>query len=81
MTTKDKSTELKIEFANKEAAAHFMSWLCESGEQQYWNWMECREDDQLPEDDGIDITAIDFDYDLKKHTIKTTLGRLLGDKV
>lgn len=71
MTKKAKTTEVKINFANKEAAAHFMSWLCGSGEQQYWNWMEYRE----AKNDG-DITAIDFDYDFKRFLVKTVIGRL-----
>jgi hypothetical protein len=70
--TESKSTEVKIQFASKHAAEHFMEWLCGSGEQEYWNWMEYRED----EEDG-DITAIELDYDFKKHTITTTLGRIV----
>lgn len=82
-------TILSIKFANEDAAMHFASWLCESGEQQYWNWMEIRE----KEDDG-DITATEFHYhgeedktkaktDSKRYgkfmydnTIRTTIGRL-----
>lgn len=82
-------TDIIIKFANKTAAHHFAIWLCESGEQQYWNWMEYRED----EEDG-DITVIDFEYhgeedktkaenDPKRYgkfmcdnTIRTTVGRL-----
>jgi len=63
---KEKSV-LKIEFDNPEAARHFALWLCESGEQQYWQWMECREDD---EDEG-DITALKFDY----HNTKVVKGK------
>lgn len=84
-----KETTLKIVFANEEVAMHFASWLCGSGEQQYWRWMEYREE----EEDG-DITAIDFEYhgpeDKTKaktdptrygefmcdNTIRTTVGRL-----
>lgn len=50
-------TDLVIKFDNKEAADHFASWLCGSGEQQYWQWMECREE----EDEG-NITALQFHY-------------------
>lgn len=71
---KTKPIEIKIQFANKKAAQHFMSWLSNSGEQQYWDSMEYRE---TKEDD--DITSVDFDYDFKKHTIKTTLGRITKD--
>lgn len=63
--------EVKISFANEEAARHFMIWLSEQGEQDYWTWMECREQ----EEDGK-ITAVRFDYDTKDFTIETTLGRL-----
>lgn len=81
--------ELKIQFANKKALHHFASWLCGSGEQQYWNWMEVRE----AEEDG-NITALEFDYhgeedksraktDPKRYksfmcdnTIRTTCGRM-----
>jgi hypothetical protein len=86
---KDKETTIKIIFANEEAAHHFAIWLCESGEQQYWEWMEYRE----REEKG-DITAVSFHYhgpeDESKeendparygefmcdNTIRTTLGRL-----
>lgn len=54
-------TTLKIEFDNSEAAMHFATWLCESGEQSYWNWMEYRE-----EEENGPITATSFDY----HTIE-----------
>lgn len=84
---------LIIKFANKEAANHFAHWLCGSGEQQYWNWMEYRES----EENG-DITATEFHYhgeedktkeitDPKRYgkfmcdnTIRTTCGRLDKDK-
>jgi hypothetical protein len=64
------SNVLKIEFSNKMALEHFKSWLCEQGEQNYWVWQECREQ----EEDG-DITAIRFDYS-GEDTIKTICGRL-----
>lgn len=50
------SVKLVIEFDNEEAAYHFGSWLCGSGEQNYWQWMEYREE----EEEG-DITAF-FEY-------------------
>lgn len=53
--------KLTVEFDNEEALDHFAIWLCESGEQQYWEWMAVRE----TEEDG-DITAVDFDYHNKK---------------
>lgn len=82
-------TDLVIKFASKEASDHFASWLCGSGEQQYWQWMECRED----EEDG-DITATSFHYHgvedetkaetdtarygefMCDNTIRTTCGRM-----
>jgi hypothetical protein len=36
--------EIKIQFATEAAALHFATWLCEAGEQDYWNWMDCRDD-------------------------------------
>jgi len=49
--------ELTFKFDSPEAALHFKSWLCEQGEQDYWLWMECQE-----EDEEGDITGLDFDY-------------------
>jgi hypothetical protein len=84
-----KKSTLKIEFENPEALHHFAVWLCESGEQKYWDWMEIRES----EEDGP-ITAVDFEYfpilDASKpetddarygyfvgdDTVRTTCGRL-----
>jgi len=77
---KDKETTIQIKFANKEAAKYFAEWLCGAGEQDYWNWMECREEDE----DG-NITVIDFNYHGKDkenpkfmvdNIIRTTCGRL-----
>jgi len=56
---------LKIEFDNKDALMHFATWLCEGGEQDYWQWMECRED----EEDG-NITAVQFHYHGKEDETK-----------
>jgi hypothetical protein len=82
-------TSITIEFDNEEAAHHFAVWMCESGEQQYWQWMEYREQ----EEDG-DITALQFNYhgiedetkaedDTERYgefmcdnTIRTTCGRM-----
>ena len=49
--------EITIKFDSEKAAHHFAAWLCGSGEQQYWEWMEYRE----AEEDG-NITAVRFDY-------------------
>lgn len=48
---------LAFQFDNPEAMNHFWRWLCESGEQQYWDYMQYREE----EEDG-DITGLFFDY-------------------
>lgn len=66
----------KIEFffENDETAAHFMSWLCGMGEQDYWNWMDVREG----EEDGK-ITAINFDYDFENYKVYTQSGRTTDD--
>lgn len=79
-------TELKIEFDSPEALRHFAFFLCDShAEQLYWEWMECREQEE-PEGD---ITALHFHYhgDPEKKTkrkqppfmpdnvIRTTCGR------
>ena len=85
-------TDLIIKFPNHEAAEHFASWLCGSGEQQYWEWMVYREE----EEDG-DITATRFHYHgeedetkaqndpdrygefMEDNIIRTTVGRLDKD--
>lgn len=74
-----KETTVSIKFANEEAADHFSTWLCESGEQSYWDWMECREQ----EEDG-DITAINFHYhgeedETKAHTDPNRYGKFMSD--
>lgn len=48
---------LTIIFENERALMHFKSWMCGSGEQSYWEWMEARES----EEDG-NITALNFNY-------------------
>jgi hypothetical protein len=53
----DKKHTVKINFDNKEAAKGFLTWLCEQGEQDYWTWQECREQEETG-----DITATNFDY-------------------
>ena len=57
MPRSDKTT-LTLQFDNPEAMNHFWRWMCESGEQQYWDYMTYRED----EEDG-DITGLIFNYD------------------
>lgn len=58
-TALPKPATVQITFANEAAADHFAQWLCGSGEQHYWNWMEAREADDA---DSGDITAVAFDY-------------------
>ena len=76
MSKNDK--DLVIKFATKKARDHFASWLCESGEQEYWDWMEYHEQEEKGK-----ISVVEFDYHgdgkfLHDNTIRTTLGRL-GD--
>lgn len=80
MKTENEKKIVTIEFSNEAAAKHFASWLCGSGEQQYWDWMEIRES-EMDEDDEGDITAINFDYHSLNDNkfgvkIKTECGRL-----
>lgn len=88
--SKKKKNVLKIEFDSQDALENFASWLCGSGEQQYWQWMECQEE----EEENGNITALEFHYhgpedetkaknDPKRYgkfmcdnTIRTTCGRL-----
>ena len=65
------SKRLVFEFGSPEAALHFKEWLCGSGEQHYWDWMEHRE-----QDDEGDITALSFNYHTGDDTIPTKCGRL-----
>lgn len=71
--------EVKFVFDNAETAEHFLSWLCDQGEQDYWEWMRCREDEEKGP-----ITAVKFDYhggtmkgsEFGKHPIVCESGRL-----
>ncbi len=72
---------------NKAAADHFLTWLCESGEQEYWNWMRHREDpDSLcfnTKTDHGPITIVDFNYHSTGKfgsPVIGTLGRLDEDE-
>ncbi len=74
--------EVKFVFDNEKTAKHFIRWLCGSGEQHYWNWMESRESEE-----SGDITATKFDYwngtkdgaQFGKGKIVATSGRLTDD--
>jgi|CXWL01.1.fsa_nt_gi hypothetical protein len=45
---------LKIEFPSQEALKEFTTWLCESGEQSYWEWMDNQDEER--------IYKVDFEY-------------------
>lgn len=82
-------TKLTIEFDSQSCLEHFASWLCNSGEAQYWEWMEYRE-----QEESGNITATQFHYHgiedqtkeitdasrygefISDNTIRTTCGRL-----
>jgi hypothetical protein len=65
-----KGNKLVFEFASPEAANHFKHWLCGQGEQDYWIWMEYREQEEKG-----DITAVAFDY-FNGENIPAKCGRL-----
>lgn len=70
-----RQTSLTFQFDNADAMNHFWRWLCESGEQHYWDYMSYREGDE----DG-DITVLNFDYArARKGLITTTAGRFTGE--
>ena len=57
MSEPKESPQVTIKFKTKAAAKHFVAWLDGQGEQDYWTWMECREQ----EEPGQDIKA-NFTY-------------------
>lgn len=59
--------EITIKFDNEAAATHFALWLCESGEQHYWDWMEYREGEE-----DSNITATSFHYHGEENDTKST---------
>lgn len=61
---------IKLE-GDKRVIKHFMSWLCGQGEQDYWMWMEHRE-----QETKANITAVRFDYDFNGAVITAEVGRL-----
>lgn len=63
--------EVKIKFASRKAAEHFMHFLDGHGEQVYWDWMSEQE-----QEDSDEITAIKLKYNFKNLEIDTQLGRL-----
>lgn len=54
---KNAKHQLVMDFDNEDALKHFALWLCEAGEQDYWEWMKARELEQ-----GGHITAVQFHY-------------------
>lgn len=64
-----------IDLGSEEAATHFAHWLCGQGEQDYWIWMEYRE-----QEEAGDITAVGFEYDYKNAEIKGVMGRLTNEE-
>lgn len=75
MSKSNKST-VTIEFSNPDAAEHFVRWLGGQGEQDYWYWMECRE-----QEENGDITALRFDWKWDDPCdVKTKCGRLDNGK-
>lgn len=73
---KIKGSKLTFDFDNEEACNHFKLWLCEQGEQSYWEWMQYREEEEL---DKKDITGIEFEY-WEGQVIKVSCGRMDDDK-
>jgi hypothetical protein len=72
-------TTISITFDNAKAARHFALWLCDAGEQDYWTWMEYREQEEKG-----NITATSFHYhgeeDLSKEkTDPTRYGKFMCD--
>lgn len=81
MSDAPKETTLQIRFANEAAAKHFAHWLDGAGEQMYWEWMQCRED----EEEG-DITALRFHYHGEEDQTKavndpTRYGEFMADNI
>jgi hypothetical protein len=70
-----RQSSLTFQFDNPDAMDHFWRWLCESGEQLYWDYMSEREADE----DG-DITVLRFDYGkARKGLVTTKCGRFTGE--
>ncbi len=73
---KDWISNVLFQFDSEESANHFWRWMCESGEQQYWDYMSYRE----MEEDG-DITGISFDYSkADSGLVKVKSGRFTENK-
>jgi hypothetical protein len=63
-----KPTKVVIEFPTQEHAEHFVSWMCNSGEQDYWQALEHSESN---------LPSPMFDYEYKAtnnvHNVKATI--------
>lgn len=71
--------EFKFEADNESAtlaAENFIAWLSEQGEQEYWDWMQNKEQD-FPEK-PVTVVAFDYVYEITDQivTISTELGRM-----
>jgi len=65
--------EIKLVFDNAKAAKHFLVWLSEQGEQDYWEWMRVRE-----EEEKGDITVLEFASVNPDGVVACKCGRLEG---
>ena len=63
MKTKEAAATTITFKGDPEAIEDFMSWLCEMGEQHYWDWMEYR-------DGGDKVMFRDFQYNWQTLTIE-----------
>ena len=63
--------DVRIRFDNVRAAEHFMDWMDDAGEQDYWGWMEFREQKEKG-----DITLTTITYNYSALTIEGKTGRL-----
>lgn len=66
------NSTVKIEFINHDAARYFINWLSGQGEQDYWEWMQYREE----ESDEEAMTATQFGYSSDELTVTTICSRL-----
>lgn len=65
------SADLTIKFPNEKLREDFATWLCEQGEQDYFNWAEIQ-----------DVQVSRFQYHEEKvKNGKTSYGKFLADNV
>ena len=62
-TPSNPPVSLTIEFPNQDALDAFVDWLDGQGEQDYWEWMDLREENEL---------MVTFDYDNDDRNLITT---------